>query len=110
MARAWYEAWTTRRGPEALRALMDEAFVFVSGPVRVEGREAFLQAAAWPPNAVTTMQAAAYDGASAFQLYEAVNGNVAVRIAEHLTVRDGLIASSEVIVDQAAFAAFVAGA
>jgi hypothetical protein len=33
-----------------------------------------------------------------------------VKVAEHLTVRDGVLASSEIVTDGAAFAAFIAGA
>jgi hypothetical protein len=108
VARAYHDAWTNRRGTDAVRGLMDEAFTFVAGPLRLEGREAFLAALAWPPGATTTMQAEAYDGDDAFQLYEAVNGHVPVRIAEHLTVRDGRVTASEIIVDGAAFGAFAA--
>ena len=108
VARAYYDAWTERRGPDELRPLMAEGFTFVSGPVVIEGREAFLGAAGWPQRATTTMLAEAYDGEHAFQLYEAVNGLARVRLAEHLTVRDGTIVSSEIVVDQAAFAAFMA--
>jgi hypothetical protein len=107
VARAYFEAWSTRQGPEALRPLMAEDFAFVSGPTRIEGREAFLGAGAWPARATTTMQAEAYDGDHAFQLYEAVNGFARVRIAEHLTIRDGRIVTSEIVGDQAAFQVFM---
>jgi hypothetical protein len=107
-ARAYFEAWTTRRGPEALRPLLAEAFVFDAGPVHIEGREGFLGAAAWPPRATTTLVAEAYDGEHAFQLYEAVNGFARIRSAEHLVVRDGVIVSSEIVGDLAAFQAFMA--
>ncbi|MEA2226698.1 MAG: hypothetical protein QOF04_328 [Solirubrobacteraceae bacterium] len=107
MARAYFDAWTHRRGADALRALMDERFVFVSGPARIEGREAFLGAGDWPARATTTMQAEAYDGEDAFQLYEAVNGFARVRVAEHLTVRGGRIVASEIVGDQAALQVFM---
>jgi hypothetical protein len=109
IARAYFEAWTNRRGPDALRPMLAEDFVFDAGAVHIEGREAFLGAAEWPPRATTTIQAEAYDGEHAFQLYEAVNGAARIRSAEHLVVRGGAIVSSEIVGDQAAFAAFMAG-
>jgi hypothetical protein len=108
VARAYFEAWTNRRGPDALRPLLAEGFVFVAGPVHIEGREAFLGAAEWPPRATTTIQAEAYDGEHAFQLYEAVNGAARIRSAEHLVVRDGVIVATEIVGDLAAFQAFMA--
>ena len=33
VARAYYETWTERRGPDALRPLLAEAFVFDAGPI-----------------------------------------------------------------------------
>jgi hypothetical protein len=112
VARAYHEAWTNRQGPQALRELMSEAFVFDSAMMRIEGREAFLAgvgAGGWPERAVTSLLAEAYDGEDAFQLYTATNGGKQVKIAEHLLVRDGAIMASEVVVDGAAFAAFMAG-
>jgi hypothetical protein len=108
VARAYFEAWTNRRGPEALRPLLAEDFVFDAGPVHIEGREAFLGASEWPAGATTTLQAEAYDGEHAFQLYEAVNGFARVRSAEHLVVRGGAIVASEIVGDLAAFQAFMA--
>jgi len=55
------------------------------------------------------MVAEAYDREHAFQLYAAGHGHAGVRIAEHLTVRDGALVASEVIADGASFAAFMAG-
>jgi SnoaL-like domain len=112
VARAYYDAWTTRKGPEALRELMAEGFVFDSALMRVEGREQFLAGAGangWPEQAVTTLLAEAYDGEDAFHLYAGSNGGKEVKIAEHLVVRDGRLVSSEVVVDGAAFMAFMAG-
>jgi ketosteroid isomerase-like protein len=108
VARAYFEAWSNRRGPDALRPLLAEDFVFDAGPVRIEGREAFLGASDWPARATTTLVAEAYDGEDAFQLYQAVNGFARIRSAEHLVVRDGAIASSEIVGDLAAFQVFMA--
>jgi hypothetical protein len=108
VARAYFEAWTNRRGPEALRALLAADFVFDAGPVHIEGREAFLGASAWPARATTTLLAEAYDGEHGFQLYDAVNGFARIRSAEHLVVRDGVLASSEIVGDLAAFQVFMA--
>jgi hypothetical protein len=108
VARAYFDAWTNRRGPDALRPLLAAGFVFDAGPVHIEGREAFLGASDWPARARTTLVAEAYDGEDAFQLYDAVNGLVRIRSAEHLVVRDGAIASSEIVGDLASFQAFMA--
>ena len=112
VARAYHKAWTNRRGPEALGELMAEEFSFDSDMMHIEGRQQFLagaDASGWPENASTTLLAEAYDGEHAFQLYEGSNGDKNVKIAEHLVVRDGLLVSSEVVVDGAAFMAFMAG-
>jgi hypothetical protein len=109
VARAYFDAWTNRHGAEALRPLLAEDFVFDAGPVHIEGREAFLGASEWPAGATTTLQAEAYDGEDAFQLYEAANGFARIRSVEHLVVRGGVIVASEIVGDQAAFAAFMAG-
>ncbi|MFN0089387.1 MAG: nuclear transport factor 2 family protein [Acidimicrobiales bacterium] len=110
VARRYFDAWTSGEGPDALRPLLHDSFVFDAGQHRVEGREAFLAGGGWPERATTTMVAEGYDGQDAFQLYRAVHGASAVKIAEHLTVVDGRIAASEIIVDGAAFMAFMTGA
>ena len=108
VARAYYETWTERRGPDALRPLLAERFVFDAGPIHIEGREAFLGAAEWPARARTTLVAEAYDGEHGFQLYEAVNGTARIRSAEHIVVRDGVIVATEILGDLAAFQVFMA--
>jgi hypothetical protein len=108
VARAYFDAWSSRAGPDALRPLLAEGFVFDAGPVHIEGREAFLGATEWPARATTTLVAEAYDGEHGFQLYEAVNGFARIRSAEHLVVRDGAIVSGEIVGDLAAFQAFMA--
>jgi hypothetical protein len=108
VARAYYETWTERRGPDALRPLLAERFVFDAGPIHIEGREAFLGAAEWPARARTTMVAEAYDGEHGFQLYEAVNGTARIRSAEHIVVCDGVIVATEILGDLAAFQVFMA--
>ena len=112
VARAYYDAWTNRKGAEALRKVIGEEFVFDSALMHIEGREKFLAGAGaggWPERAVTTLLAEAYDGERAFQLYTATNGGKNVKIADHLIVRNGQLVSSEVIVDSADFMAFMAG-
>lgn len=108
IAQAYFEAWTTRQGADVLRPLMAEDFTFRAGDMVVEGREAFFEGAGWPERAVTTMVAEAYDGSTAFQLYEAANRDASVQIADHLTVSDGRITSAEVICDGASFMEFMA--
>ena len=87
VARAYFEAWSERRGPDALRPLLAETFVFDAGPVHIEGREAFLGAAEWPARARTTLLAEAYDGEHAFQLYQAVNGTARIRFTTSASKR-----------------------
>ncbi len=108
VAQTYFEAWTSRKGPEALRPLMAEDFTFRAGDMVIEGREAFFEGGGWPDDAVTTMLAEAYDGSTAFQLYEATNGGASVQIADHLTVDDGRIVSAEVVCDGAKFMEFMA--
>ena len=108
VVRAYFAAWSERRGPDALRPLLAETFVFDAGPIHIEGREAFLGAAEWPARARTTLVAEAYDGEHAFQLYEAVNGTARIRSAEHIHVRDGVIVAAEIVGDLAAFQVFMA--
>jgi hypothetical protein len=108
LARAYFAAWTGRRGPDVLRPLLAEDFVFDAGPVHIEGREAFLGAAEWPARAVTTLVAEAYDGDHAFHLWDAVNGTARIRSAEHLVVRGGVIATGEIVGDLADFQVFMA--
>jgi hypothetical protein len=55
------------------------------------------------------MVAEAYDGETAFQMYDATNGSKTARIVEQLTVRNGAIVASTIITDQAAFGAFMQG-
>jgi len=109
LCRAYFDAWTHRRGPDALGPLLAEDFVFEAGPMRVEGREQFLRMAAWPEGATTTLIVDAYEGDHGLQLYQATNGPVTVKIAEHLTVRDDTIVSTKTITDPAGFGAFMAG-
>ncbi len=108
VARQYFENWTSRRGPDALRDLMAEDFTFRAGEMTIEGREAFFAGAGWPERATTELLAEAYDGEHAFQLYEATNGPASVKIADHLTLRDGRIASAEVVCDAERFGKFMA--
>ena len=109
ITRAYFEAWSTKQGPEQVGQFLADDFVFTAGPMRIEGKDAFLAAGQWPENAETVLLADASAGNTAFQLYEATNGDKSVRIAEHLTMRGDKIAASEVLTDSAAFGAFMAG-
>ena len=108
VARAYFDAWTSAQGSDAVRPLMAPEFLFDAGITSIESRDEFLAAGGWPKGASTSMLSAAYDGEHAFQLYEAVNGQARVKIAEHLTVREGVVASSENVVDPLAFGGFMA--
>ncbi len=81
-------------------------FIFAAGDLKIDGREAFLGAGALPKDASTTMVGEAYQDDVAFQLYDATRGDLTIRVAEQLTVRDGRIASFNFVADMAAFAAF----
>lgn len=107
VAKRYFETWSTRQGADALRPLMAESFVFRSGDMVIEGRETFLDAGAWPDEAITEIVAEAYDGDTAIQIYEATNKGTSVTIADHLTVTDGKVASADVVCDGAAFQAFM---
>lgn len=109
VARSYFDAWTTRQGPEVLTPLLSPDFGFEAGPMRIEGRDAFLAGAQFPNDATTSMLAEAYEGEHAFQLYLSSRGDKQVKIVEHLTVSAGVIVSSEVITDGSAFAAFMSG-
>ena len=105
VARRYFEAWTSGdRGTVA--DLLAPDFRFTAGAMQVQGRDAFLAGAGFPADARTTMVAEAYQGDVGFQMYDASRAGHRVRIVEQLTVRDGSIASAEVVTDPAAFAAF----
>jgi hypothetical protein len=88
-------------------SLFDSDFRFASGATLIEGKDAFLNAGAFPQDAKTTMVAEAYQGETAFQMYDATRGANKVRIVEQLTVREGLINSSNFIADTSAFMALM---
>ena len=52
------------------------------------------------------MVAEAYQDDVVFQLYDATRGDLTIRVAEQLTVRDGRITSSNFVTDTAALASF----
>lgn len=107
VAQAYFEAWSTRKGPEALVDLMAPDFTFRSGEMTIEGRDAFLAGGGWPDRAVTALVTEAYDGETGIQIYDAKNGDVTVRIADHLTVRNERIVSADVVCDGNQFQAFM---
>jgi hypothetical protein len=108
VARRYFEAWTSG-DTETAASVLAEDFRFEAGDMSIAGRDAFLDAGAFPKDAVTSMVAEAYQGETGFQLYDATRGERSVRIVEQLTVRDGLIVSSAFVTDMAAFMAFVGG-
>ena len=106
IARRYFNAWT-RRDAVTTASCLAEDFRFGTGPMEVSGRDAFLNANAFPKDAVTKMVAEAYQDGIGFQLYDSTNHGHTVRIAEQLTVRDGLIRSSQFVTDMAALQAFM---
>jgi ketosteroid isomerase-like protein len=108
IARRYFDAWTSKNAAAVREALAPD-YEFTAGELQIKGRDAFLAGASFPPNATVKMVAEAYDGDTAFQMYDATNGGRTARIVEQLTVRDGAIASSTIVTDQAAFGAFMQG-
>ncbi|HYZ93177.1 MAG TPA: nuclear transport factor 2 family protein [Actinomycetota bacterium] len=107
VAQRYFDAWTSRRTAESAGLLADD-FSFAAGDMKVEGKDAFLDAGAFPQDATTTMVSEAYQDDVAFQMYDATRGELTVRIVERLIVRDGLIVTSTFVTDMAAFMAFLA--
>src|ERR671912_1216109 len=81
----YFAAWTGR-DPATVRELLAEDFCFTGLGMRVEGRDAFLAAGAFPPDAETTLVAQACQGSDAFQMYDSSRAGTSVRIVEHLRV------------------------
>jgi hypothetical protein len=106
VARGYFDAWTSKRTADVSAALAPE-FEFSAGGFTVSGRDAFLANPSFPSGAVVKMVAEAYEGPTAIQIYDATNGEASVRIAEHLTVRDGAVVSSSIVTDNAAFSSFM---
>ena len=73
----------------------------------IEGRDAFLDAGAFPNDARTKMVAEAYQGEVAFQMCDSIRGNHTIRIVEQLSIRDGSIRSATFVTDTAAFRALM---
>jgi hypothetical protein len=107
VARRYFEAWTSR-DTETTPTLLDPNFRFSMGDLQVEGRDAFLDAGAFPADAQTTMRAEAYQGDIGIQIYESRRGDRSVLIAERLRVLDGKIVDSMFVTDMASFGAFMA--
>jgi hypothetical protein len=108
VARGYFDAWTSKNTAGVRNALASD-YEFAAGEMRIKGRDAFLAGASFPPNATVKLVAEAYDGDTAFQMYDATNGGRTARIVEQLTVRNGVIVSSTIVTDQAAFGAFMQG-
>ena len=106
IARRYFDAWTTRDTATAASTLADD-FRFAAGDMTIVGRDAFLDAGAFPHDARTEMVAEAYQGAVAFQMYDSTRGDHKVRIVEQLSILDGSIVSSTFVTDMAAFMALV---
>jgi ketosteroid isomerase-like protein len=105
IARRYFDAWTLG-DRDTVTALLAPDFTFAAGDRRIEGRDAFLDAGAFPRDATTTMVAEAYQDDVAFQMYDATRGARTIRVVEQLTVRDGRIASSVFVTDMGALMRF----
>lgn len=106
-ARGYFAAWTTS-DTSATAALLADGFRFEGPGMRIDGKDAFLDANAFPSDATVVMVAAAAEGEMAFQMYDATRSGKTVRIVEHLTISGGKIASSTFVTDMGAFHAFMA--
>ena len=109
-ARTYHHGWAHGAGADDMRPAMAETFTFTMGEMRIEGREGFLEGGGWPTGVEVATIAEAYDGEHGFQLYECRNGDRSVRMCEHFTVADGVVATVELIVDHQALGAFMAPA
>jgi ketosteroid isomerase-like protein len=63
VARRYFDAWSSG-DRDTLTALLSPGFTFTAGDHRIEGRNAFLDAGAFPRDATTTMVAEAYQTTS----------------------------------------------
>lgn len=106
IARAYFKAWTHGDRDGVTKALAED-FVFDSAMMTLHGRQAILDSQSWPKGATTTIVAEAYQDDHGFQMYDAVNGPNSVRVVECLQARDGRLVRSTVVVDAAAFRAFL---
>ena len=102
----YFAAWTGR-DPATVRDLLAEDFCFSGPGMRVTGRDAFLNAGAFPPDARTTLVAQVCQGSDAFQMYDSSRAGTSVRIVEHLRVEGGKITTSTFVTDSGAFTAFL---
>lgn len=105
----YFAAWTARDTP-TVRELLAEDYRFSGMGSQVQGRDAFLAAAAFPPDAETSMVVQVCQGSEAFQMYDSSRAGTTVRIVEHLSVEDGRVTSSTLVTDSGAFLAFVGAA
>lgn len=111
VAKQYFEAWTSR-DTEKVKTLLDEnlKFSFVADGIFVlQGREKFLSGEAWPDGVKVNLVSEAYQGYTAFQLYDAINGTATLRVGEKFVVRDGRISDIVFVTGQAAYAKFKAG-
>jgi hypothetical protein len=106
VARRYFQAWTAGDGATVASLLADD-YVMSAGPMRIEGRDAFLKAGSFPPDASVSMVAEAYEGDTGFQHYEASRKGRVVAIVERLSVRDEVIVASTIVTDQASYQAFL---
>lgn len=105
-AKRYFDAWTSG-DTKTVRSLLAPDFSFKAGDMSIDGRDAFLNAGAFPRDARTAMVAQAYQGETGFQMYDATRGPRKVRIVEQLVIRDGLIRSSTFVADMSAFMALL---
>ncbi|MDJ0757504.1 MAG: nuclear transport factor 2 family protein [Ardenticatenaceae bacterium] len=111
IAQRYFKAWTSRDSA-VVESLLDEnlTFSFVSsGVFKIEGRERFLSGEAWPEGVKVNLLSEAYQGNTAFQMYEAVHGSATLRVVEKFVVRSGRIADIVFVTDQQAYEKFKIG-
>jgi hypothetical protein len=94
-----------------MKALLHEQlhFTFITNTtIDFVGREPFLTGETWPKGVGVTLVDEAYQGETAFQMYDARNGEATLRVVERLVIRDGLIVAIDFMTDQAAYDRFKA--
>lgn len=109
--RSYFKAWTCRDSLTVKSKLSENLeFSFITNSIfTIKGRDAFLSGEAWPEDVNVKMLSEAYQDNIGFQMYEATNNNITLRVVEKFVIADGKIKSIEFITDQGSYEAFKGG-